>query len=417
MSLESKVNINRMPTRKPNSLIPSNDQKRLAKLYEYEIIDTSPEDEFDKIAKLAATIFDCPSAFITFVDTDTVFFKSNISKLPENKVPRKDSLCSLTILGNEVTVIEDASQFNDLMESPFVCQPGGIRFYAGAPLITPEGYKLGSICVIDDKPRTPTAAQLSILSELSTLVMDKLETRAANKKTMEIQTEYINRSVHDLKTYLANLLLATDLLKHANLENKFRGLPETISRNAHNLSDRMDSMLNLSRIESSAYTLFIQSCNISEQLDKVIDNYSAVSNNKGQQIVKQYGSDIVINADYKAINEIFENLFSNALKYSFLNSSIVISATGDSGSIIIGFHDEGQGLTENDMQNLFIRYAKLSSIPTGKESSTGMGLTIAKILVELHSGRIWAESKGKNMGTTFFISLSKNIPIIFHPSP
>jgi signal transduction histidine kinase len=266
--------------------------------------------------------------------------------------------------------------------------------------------------VIDDKPRTPTAAQLSILSELSTFVMDKLETRAANKKIMEIQTEYINRSVHDLKNYLANLLLATDLLKHANLENKFRGLPETISRNAHNLSDRMDSMLNLSRIESSAYTLFIQSCNISEQLDKVIDNYSAVSNNKGQQIVKQYGSDIVINADYKAINEIFENLFSNALKYSFRNSSIVISSKEDSGNIIIGFHDEGQGLTENDMQNLFIRYAKLSSIPTGKESSTGMGLTIAKILVELHSGRIWAESKGKNMGTTFFISLSKSIPII-----
>jgi two-component sensor histidine kinase len=318
-----------MPTRKPNSLIPSNDQKRLAKLYEYEIIDTSPEDEFDKIAKLAATIFDCPSAFITFVDSDTVFFKSNISKLPENKVQRKDSLCSLTILENDVTVIEDASQFNDLMESPFVCQPGGIRFYAGAPLITPEGYKLGSICVIDDKPRTPTAAQLSILSELSTFVMDKLETRAANKKIMEIQTEYINRSVHDLKNYLANLLLATDLLKHANLENKFRGLPETISRNAHNLSDRMDSMLNLSRIESSAYTLFIQSCNISEQLDKVIDNYSAVSNNKGQQIVKQYSSDIVINADCNAINEIFENLFSNALKYSFLNSSIVISATED----------------------------------------------------------------------------------------
>jgi len=85
----------------------------LAKLYEYEILDTHSEEEFDQIAQLSADVFDCHDALITFVDTDTVFFKSNLSELNENKVRRNDSLCSLTILENEVTIIEDASQFDD----------------------------------------------------------------------------------------------------------------------------------------------------------------------------------------------------------------------------------------------------------------------------------------------------------------
>ena len=397
-----------MPQRKPNSLIPPNDKKRLEKLREYEIIDTPPEEEFDKIAQLAATFFNCSSAFITFVDSDTVFFKSNISNITENKVPRQHSLCSLTILENKVTVIEDASAFDDLMESPYVCQPGGIRFYAGAPIITNEGYKLGSICVIDDKPRTATALELGILADLSKLVMDKLETRAKNKKAIAIQTEYINRSVHDLKNYVGNLILATDLLKEANIEKQFQKLPGIINRNALNLSHRLDYMLNLSKIESSAYKLHITSCNISDLLDEVINDYGALSNNKGQELIKQYESDIIINADCKAINEIFENLLSNAIKYSFPNSRIIIKAEEKDDKIIISFKDEGQGLTEKDLENLFVRYAKLSPVPTGKESSNGMGLTITKILVELHEGSIMAESQ-KNKGTTFFISLSKNL--------
>lgn len=399
-----------MPHRKPNSLIPPNDKKRLAKLHEYEIIDTQPEEEFDKIAQLAAKIFNCPSAFITFVDTDTVFFKSKISNIPENKVAREHSLCSITILENKVTVIEDATVFEDLMESPYVCQPGGIRFYAGAPIITNEGYKLGSICVIDDKPRTATAAELEILSDLSKLVMDKLETRAENKKAIEIQTEYINRSVHDLKNYVANLIIATNLLKEVNFDKKFRQLPDILGRNALNLSHRLDYMLNLSKIESSAYKLLIKSCNISDQLDELVQDYSVLVSNKSQEVIKEYAAGIVINADCKAMNEIFENLLSNAIKYSFPNSKIIIKVEEEVEKLLISFKDEGQGLTEKDMENLFIRYAKLSPVPTGKESSNGMGLTITKILVELHSGHIWAESE-KDKGTTFFFSISKTLPV------
>ncbi len=399
--------LNKLSNRKPASLIPAVDKKRLEKLYQYEILNTPAEEEFDKIAHLAANIFDCPAAFITFVDVDTVFFKSNLSTLNQSDVPRKDSLCSLAILDDEVTMIEDASRFDDLMESPYVCNPGGIRFYAGAPLITPEGYRLGTICVIDEKPRTATKKQLNILVELSGMIIDKLESRLINKKVIAIQAEYMNRSVHDLKNYIGNLLLATDMLMEVEVDESFKQLSDIINRNAYRLSDRINQILNLSKIESNAYNLSVEKCNISALLDEVVSNYSIMSNSKNQIVIKRYAANIFIDADCKTMSEIFENILNNAIKYSFLNSEIVITSEKDGESTVFGFHDKGQGLTAEDMEKMFTRYAKLSSTPTGRESSTGMGLTITKILVELHHGRIWAESMGKDQGCSFFISFPR----------
>ena len=396
-----------MPNKKPPSIIPWDDEKRLAKLHGYEILDTHSEEEFDQIAQLAADFFDCREALITFVDTDTVFFKSNLSTLNENKVPRKDSLCSLTILDNKVTVIEDASQFDDLMESPYVCKPGGIRFYAGAPLITSEGLKLGSICVFDNKPRTATPRQVKMLADLAKIVIDKLENRALTKRMVAIQTEYVSRSVHDMKNYIGNLLLATEMLQDAIVDEKMKDLPKIINQNANRLSERMNEMLNLSKIESSAYNLTLQKCNIAGILNDVISNYSTMSNNKNQVIVKKYAPVIFVIADCKTMTEIFENLLSNAIKYSFPSSEISITSEENEENTIVGFHDNGQGLSEEDLGKIFTRYAKISSMPTGKESSTGLGLTITKILVELHDGDIWVESMGKDKGASFYVSLPK----------
>ena len=397
-----------MPNKKPPSIIPWDDEKRLAKLYEYEILDTHSEEEFDQIAQLAADVFDCHDALITFVDTDTVFFKSNLSELNENKVRRKDSLCSLTILENKVTIIEDASQFDDLMESPYVCKPGGIRFYAGAPLITTEGFKLGSICVFDNKPRTATPRQAKMLADLAKIVIDKLENRALAKKMVGIQTEYVNRSVHDMKNYIGNLLLATEMLQDVIVDESMKDLPKIINQNALRLSERMNEMLNLSKIESSDYKLNLQKCNIGGILNEVVSNYSTMSNNKNQSIEKKYAPEIIVLADCKTMTEIFENLLSNAIKYSFPSSEITITSKENHENIIVGFHDNGQGLSEEDMGKIFTRYAKLSSMPTGKESSTGLGLAITKILVELHDGEIWVESMGKDKGASFFVSVPKN---------
>jgi signal transduction histidine kinase len=107
------------------------------------------------------------------------------------------------------------------------------------------------------------------------------------------------------------------------------------------------------------------------------------------------------------MKEVVENLIGNAIKYSPHEKTIWVSVSRyDKDKVRFSVKDEGQGLTEEDMKKLFGKFQRLSARPTGGESSTGLGLSIVKKLVEMHGGKIWAESEGRNKGATFTVELA-----------
>jgi signal transduction histidine kinase len=116
--------------------------------------------------------------------------------------------------------------------------------------------------------------------------------------------------------------------------------------------------------------------------------------------------------DTDKMREVIDNLISNAIKYSPEGKTITVRVqhskdddAEDTSSVLVSVRDEGQGLTEDDMKKLFGKFQRLSARPTAGESSTGLGLSIVKQLVELHGGKVWAESEGKNKGSIFRIKL------------
>lgn len=159
----------------PISLIPENDADRLETLVRCQVLDTPEEESYDRVARLAALIFNTRSAFVNFVDEKRVFFKANVSTFPTRNVPRNHSLCSLTILSDKPTVFEDTHDVPQLLESPYVSAEGGIRFYAGAPLIMSNGHRVGTVCVIDQEPRLVASRQLEMLVTLASIIVEKLE--------------------------------------------------------------------------------------------------------------------------------------------------------------------------------------------------------------------------------------------------
>ncbi|PZR28813.1 MAG: hypothetical protein DI535_05135 [Citrobacter freundii] len=383
---------------------PEQETARLSRLHEYEILHTAPETEFDRIVELAADIMQCPGAFINFVDTDKVFSKASIKGFPAEGIPREKTLCGLAILSDEVLVVEDIYQYDQLEQSPWTQEETGLRFYAGAPLTTTDGYRLGTLCVVDSAPHTPTPDQLRMLETLARIVMDKLDVRVGHRKAFAIQTEYVNRTMHDLKNYVSNLIIAADILNKQNIKETLPTVTDIINRNTKRIAERLDDVLNLSRIQHTAYELNIQRCELSSLLDHVIDNYTLAARDKQQTLVKAYANDLFINGDCSTLTEVFENLLSNAIKYSYPGTSIQIVAERRENELVIAFHDDGQGLTESDKEKLFTRYAKLSATPTGKETANGLGLAISKILVDLNKGKLWAESDGPGTGASFFVS-------------
>lgn len=397
---------------KPASIIPQDDQDRLSKLYAYEILDTPAESAFDNLAHLAAQIFDTPSAFISFVDKERVFFKSNISALEGREVDRNDSLCSLTILEDQLTVFTDTHQVPDLLESPHVSCEGGIRFYAGAPLKTSEGHQIGTICVVDAVPRQATDKQLQMLETLAKVVVDELEQRLSARRAIRIQTDLLNITTHDLKNPAINIGLLSSLIRKQaeTADNKALAVfADKIRQSSEDILQKLEGLLNLSRIEDGEFEIRLGQANLAEVLDKVVGNFELLAQQKQQRLQTKYPPHLPLKIDRLRIQEVIENLLSNAIKYSYPNSQILIKAEETPTEVVLSIQDEGQGLTEADKKKLFTKFAKRSASPTGKERSNGLGLSIVKVLVELHSGRVWAQSKGRDKGATFYVALPRLI--------
>lgn len=154
---------------------------RLEALREYRILDTPSEQAYDDFTLLASYICEVPIALISLVDADRQWFKSKVG-LEVNETVRDISFCTHTILSYETLVINDALCDERFANNPLVTADPRIRFYAGAPLITPEGHALGSLCVIDRKPRELSDAQKTALEALARQVVSQLELRRVSAR-------------------------------------------------------------------------------------------------------------------------------------------------------------------------------------------------------------------------------------------
>jgi PAS domain S-box-containing protein len=168
---------------------PPNEAHRLEELRRYAVLDTPPEKAFDNITELAARIFKMPIASVTLIDEDRQWFKSCLG-LDTREVGRNIAFCAYAILGDEVMVVPDAREDARFAENPQVTGAPHIRFYAGAPLKTSNGLNLGTLCIIDTKPRRLTKDSIATLAGLASLVVDEIQLRyeiGERRRTAESQ--------------------------------------------------------------------------------------------------------------------------------------------------------------------------------------------------------------------------------------
>ena len=166
--------------------IPADDFKRVQALKKYNILNTPPEKSFNNIAKLSAQFFDLPVAFISFVDTDNVFVKASIGIGEVESAPRSQSLCTYAILNNEVTVIDDFNKVDPCLGAdPVFVAELGYKFYAAAPIITQDGFRIGTVTVIGTERRTFSDKDILLLQSMANIVMDEIELRIKGVKEAE----------------------------------------------------------------------------------------------------------------------------------------------------------------------------------------------------------------------------------------
>lgn len=199
--------------------LPDNEEERLNSLYSYNILDSLPEEVFDDLTFLASEICQTPISVISFVDQERQWFKSVVG-MDLNEVKREVGFCAHAILNDKVMVVSDATADERFKDNPFVTDGNGIRYYAGAPLITETGEALGTICVIDTVPRELSEKQIKSLKALSRQVMSQLELRKNilkmgkientlkdNEQLLEMKIQKRTHELENEKSKLNNLFM------------------------------------------------------------------------------------------------------------------------------------------------------------------------------------------------------------------
>ena len=192
--------------------LPQDEAERLDALQRYEILDTEPEQKFDDLTLLASHICQVPIALISLVDAERQWFKSKVG-LTTSQTSRSISFCGHAILEDDVMVVPDAAADARFSDNPIVTGEPNVRFYAGAPLVTPDGHALGTLCVLDRVPRDLTAAQLDALRALARQVVAQLELRRRLREERKETKQAIDEKetmVHLILNQMPAILWSTD---------------------------------------------------------------------------------------------------------------------------------------------------------------------------------------------------------------
>jgi signal transduction histidine kinase len=403
------------------SPIAANEQERLMELLRYEVLHTQYEEDFDQIVQLASSICKTPISTITLLDIHKQWFKAKVG-IENTDGDRDTSFCGHAIHQVDIMEVKDALMDERFFDNPLVLGDPKIRFYAGYPLISPAGYALGTLCVIDNVPRSLTDEQKITLRILSNQVMKMFELRLKNreelirsqlieeqKKKLEeskaIQNKIISIIAHDVRGPVASVKAMIELTKDSGLSKE--ETTELLGLLDKQLDGTLDMLTNL--VEWGSILLQkekpeLQPVPVSAVMDKIISNLQPFASVKNNLLINQIDAKHKVMADENTLRFIMRNIISNANKFTSGGRITVTSEAINEQKIKISITDTGCGMTSEMLQQLFNPAKRQSREGTHKEKGSGLGLILAKEFAEAMQISMEVVSEpGK--GTCFHLTL------------
>ena len=398
------------------SVWPENEAARQKDLESYAILDTPPEGRYDRLTRLAAALAHAPIALLSFVDGRRQWFKSRTG-LDAVETPREWSFCAHAILSDETFVIPDARRDERFVDNPLVTGAPGIRMYVGAPLRTPDGNRLGTLCVIDCVDRAPLmTSQIKLLEDLASLAMDELELRRAGRAALMLarnrhemtqrldtahrslfaaytaKSQFLSSLSHELRTPLNSVTGFADLVARGIGDPKSHAAE--IQHAGEHMLSLINDILDFSRIEADQMPLAFQRVRLAKQMDEASRLVAVFARDRGVKI----GMDIAcpdseVMGDARRLKQVILNLLTNAVKFTPAGGTVTMRL-GDSadGGVLLEVSDCGCGIAPEDIPKVLTPFGQVVGSGGVWPEGTGLGLPISKALVEKHQGTLGVSS-------------------------
>lgn len=410
---------------------PDDEEQRLQALRDYDVLDTGAEASFNDVVHMVSAICEVPIALVSLVDAERQWFKAKVG-LDAQETSRDLAFCAHAILHRQPMVIENALEDERFCDNPLVTGEPGIRFYAGVPLVTPDGHGVGTLCAIDTQSRTLSDWQLQLLQTLASHVVHLLELRIRYRDSVRLANELSESKQQVLKMaqhnrrFLANLNheLRTPLNAIVGFSGRLvrrlerEQVPDyvteginAIQKASGHLSHLIDDVLDLSKLDAGKMRRMEAPFALYDLLNDVILLNQERANKHTISLALNLQTSLPDTAygDARKIGQVLMNVVSNAVKYTPAGKTIAINVAYSEPELKVEVQDEGVGISSENLNRIFSEFEQIDNPLSGRDGGTGLGLTIVSRIMELLDGKIEVQS---TLGEGSCFTLIFTLPVV-----